>query len=331
MKHESSHRFFLVFRDTSGATVHEEEVTDFLALSHDLAFSAVRSGALPNDGNWGGARIEPVWEDGKLSRIAASLAGRQKTYDVSVIGDQARSLFLARGLLKPEEGEEEKEGLLTWKLEPRERDGQARERKLRMSVTQRPYPLVRRALSEFGIQRPPATEEPTSLLVSAALLAELRESAANCLERERADVLTGYLVQEPENISIVVLGRIPAEVDTTSSVAHISFSPKTFEAVRKEHERRGTDQVILGWAHNHPPPCKQECLMTVPACKTENVFFSVADRCVHRASFGAPYMVGLVFGKGAIRRADDPLVRAYGWRDGEVRERSYAVFVGGVK
>jgi hypothetical protein len=84
--------------------------------------------------------------------------------------------------------------------------------------------------------------------------------------------------------------------------------------------------TICGWHHNHPPPCGGECLMIVPACKTETVFFSTDDRLVHRTSFPAPYMVALVSGKESEKRADQPGVRAYGWQDSLVKERGFSVF-----
>jgi hypothetical protein len=100
----------------------------------------------------------------------------------------------------------------------------------------------------------------------------------------------------------------------------------TFLAAQRELESRGSNHVILGWHHNHPPPCGYQCLSAVPPCGTDNVVFSVDDRMVHRSAFGRPYMVGLVCGKGPGRRADDPLIRAYGWHRGRICEREWSVF-----
>ena len=159
------------------------------------------------------------------------------------------------------------------------------------------------------------------------MLAGLRAASAECLERERADFLTGYLVHESEGrVSVALLDRTPATAEKTSSAVHFEFSGKTFDAARREVERRANGQVILGWHHNHPPPCGRQCLMTIPACGTENVFFSVADRIVHRCGFVSPYMVALVTGKVRHRPADDPAVRAFGWSDGVIVERAFSVF-----
>ena len=66
--------------------------------------------------------------------------------------------------------------------------------------------------------------------------------------------------------------------------------------------------------------------MTIPACGTDNVAFSMNDRIVHRSAFGRPYMVALVSGKGSGRRADDPSLGAYGWQRGRICERTWSVF-----
>ena len=317
------HRFFLVFRDASATLVHEEEIKDLASLWQDVVFPAVCAGELPNDGRWGPVTVEPDFADGKLSGVTVGVAGVCRSYGLSIFADRAWETLLHRGLIKDADTEET---TLRWKLEVRVgTDGPAR-RRLAASVTPHPFPLLRRPLSDFGITER-ARHEPFSLFICSRLFSELREESANSLERERANFLTGHLAQEPEGpVAVVALDRIPADVDTTSSAVHFSFSPLTFQSARQELERRGTDQRIVGWAHNHPPQCGRECLMTIPACKTENVFCSIADRSVHRASFAAPYMVAFIAGKGAHRGPDDPLVRAYQWRAGLIRESTFSVF-----
>jgi hypothetical protein len=176
------------------------------------------------------------------------------------------------------------------------------------------------------MQRPMVMDASVTVAVSPTLLAELREASANSLDRERADFLVGYLIQEPNGKVVVVLrNRIPAETEAGSSLVHFSFAPRTFQAAQRMLEERWSDQAILGWHHNHPPPCGRKCLMTVPACGTENVLFSVDDRVVHRSAFSRPYMVALVSAKGATRRADDPVMRAYGWQRGFIREKDWTI------
>ena len=325
---DCAHSFVVSFRDATGSVVDEMEVTDLQPISEELALLAVLKGDLPNDGGWGKAAIEPQWENGELIGLTASLGGVRMSYGLGVVAEPALGRLIEKGLLN---GEHQDAKSLRWDV--RVRDGSpVPARKLRFSVRRQPFPLSSASPSDFGIETLPDGEDSVCVLASSRLLEELREASGNSLETERADVLTGYLLREPagSRVAALLLERIPAEADTSSSSVHIAFSPTTFEAVRKEHERRNDGQAILGWHHNHPPPCGRECLQTLPACSTENLFFSVADRAVHRASFGAPYMVGLVSGKGAQRRADDPVVRAYGWRHGVICERSFSSFENGV-
>jgi proteasome lid subunit RPN8/RPN11 len=180
---------------------------------------------------------------------------------------------------------------------------------------------------EGDAKREAGSDDSISMRVSSDLLAELCEASASSLDRERADFLVGRLVQEPDGrATVVLLTRIPAGADTGSSLVHFSFSPQTFQAAQRELERRGSEDMILGWHHNHPPPCGHQCLMTIPPCRTDNVAFSMNDRIVHRSAFGRPYMVALVSGKGPGKRADDPVLRAYGWQRGRISERTWSVF-----
>jgi len=320
----SDYGFFLVFHDASGALAYEEEIKDLPSLWQDVVFSAVCRGKLPNDGQWRDTTVEPIIADGRLSGVTVSVAGLRKSYGLSIFADRAWEVLLSRSVLQNEKGDEERR--LSWEIKIRARKQEPQRRRFTTSVIHTPFPLTHGSLSDFGI---PDCEQqkPFSVWISSSLFDELREESATCLDHERADFLTGHIVQVPNgNVAVVLLDRIAANVDTKSSAVHISFSPLTFQAVRQELERRSTNQVITGWSHNHPPPCGRECLMTIPACKTENVFMSVADRTVHRSGFAAPYMVAFITGKGAHRRADDSLIRAYRWRGGRIRETRFSIF-----
>jgi hypothetical protein len=336
-----------VLRDVSGTLVHEEEVIDFLPLYHDIAFAAVCGGRLPNDGRWGSTAVEPVWKEGRLAGITVCLAGLCKTYGLAMFAERAAEILLLTGFVKDDDREPDPH--LSWTIEVREPVQTSSGARLRSTIRRQPYPFKERApcpgdpamrtsgdsrpSSTCGVEGAPPSIQQTgqadlfSLTIAAGLLDELRAASADCLERERADFLTGDLIQGPDgHVSVALLDRIPADVETTSSAVHFGFSGKTFDAARRELERRATGQMILGWHHNHPPPCARQCLMTVPTCGTDNVFFSIADRVVHRRGFVSPYMVALVTGKVPQRRADDPGVRAFGWSDGVIRERAFSVF-----
>ena len=324
------HRFFLSFRDAHGATAFEAELTDFGALYHDLAFRAVCAGTRANDGDWGEARVEPVWNEAKLVGLRVRLDDVTQIYSRAVFADQATELLVAHyardSATREDEADEPK-----WagRIDVRHECKVEPEKPRRAFVRRLPYPLVERAQCPSAIRLPEPAGRRQSLAVASKLLADLAEASANSLEEERADFLTGYVVKDGAGAAaVIVLDRIPAEAATTKSIVHFGFSPQTFAAAQRVLDERGSGQSIVGWCHNHPPPCGRKCLMTVPACATANVFFSVADRTVHRRGFGNPYMVALVAGKGAHRRADDPVFRAFGWRNGMIRERSFTTFEG---
>jgi hypothetical protein len=316
-------RFFLVFRDESGL-VHEEEL-DFNALIHDVAFSAVCQGRLANDGRWDPVELEPELADGKVVGVTVQVAGLCRTYGRTIFNDRATEVRRTSLLELSGTGERP---TVSWEVQVRGAPETQPDRK-RVSVRVRlqAYPFVRRDLIELGPQHQEAAADTVSVCVSAVLLEELRRESASSLDRERADFLVGHLVLKQDgNVVVMLVDRIPADTETEASLVHFSFSPRTFQAAQRELEQRGTDHVILGHHHNHPPHCGSECLMTVPACSTDNVFFSVDDRIVHRSAFGKPYMVALVSGKGAQRRADNPVMKAYGWRRGLICEREYSIF-----
>jgi len=322
---ESHYSFLLSIIDEAGAVVHREEVQDFLPCFEDLLYSAVCTGKVPNDGKLPPASVVPVWRDGEGGEVAGvtvSLPPLSKRYGLVIFSDSVRQV--ERDLVK-DGGEGGKK--FTWRVEAKERE-EERKGKLRISLTRQPYPIVRRSLSDFGIEKGASGNNPFSLFISRSLIDELREETGRSLDTERADILSGYLVQEAEGgVGLVVMGRTPALAETASSRVHFAFSPLTFLAAQREIGMQPNGETIVGWAHNHPPPCGGNCLKFIPPCNASTVFFSAADRSVHRASFPAPYMIALVSGKGADKRADDPEVKIFGWEDGVIREKEFSVFL----
>jgi hypothetical protein len=315
-------RFFLVVSGESGV-LHDEEL-DFNSLIHDVVFSAVCNGRLANDGRWEPVTMEPEWAENKLAAVTVNVAGQSRRYGRAVFGDRVMEVLRTRQLLSDQRLDDQAQW--SWHVEVRTSDVESRTDKRRASIRHQAYPIMQRALIERNEHRDARPEAP-AVLVSADLLRELREESSSSLDRERGDFLTGHLVQEPGGqVAVVLRSRIPADTDTEGSLIHFSFSPRTFQAAQRQIEQRATEEVILGWHHNHPPPCGRTCLMTIPACRTDNVLFSVDDRVVHRSAFSRPYMVALVSGKGAERRADDPVVHAYGWHQGRICEKELLVF-----
>ena len=184
------HRFFLVFRNESGV-LHEEEL-DFNSLFHDVAFSAVCKGRLPNDGRWEPVEVEPEWADGGLEAVTVSVAGSSRTYGRAVFSDRAMEVLRTRGFLGELQTDDHTD--VSWDVEVRNTETTTRHDRKRASVRHQAYPIVQRALVELGAQRDLVADDSLSLWASAGLLAELREESANCLDRERADFLLGHLV-----------------------------------------------------------------------------------------------------------------------------------------
>lgn len=312
----SAFRYILVIADAGGTVVHREEVDDFMPCYEDLLFTAVCGGALPNDGRLPLASVEPLWcegERGRVSGVGVSLPSLGRAYGLSVFEDHVRAV--------------DRGSRLTWWLEAEECVQEEPSRKLRVAMSRRPYPITRSPLAALGIDERPVATSPVSILVRREVAEAFTAEAAESLDLERADILTGLLVQEPDGlVAVVVTGRVRALAATSASRAHFAFSPLTFVTARDDAARRADGTTIVGWHHNHPPACGRDCLLAVPPCGTSTLFFSAPHDCaVHRASFPAAYMVGLVSGKEADRRADLPGLRAYGWRDGAIVERELTV------
>jgi hypothetical protein len=322
---KSQYRFTMTISDEDGKVIQSAEAGDFLPCYEDLLFSAICSGSVANNGQLPAATIEPVWMEGETGRVAgvvASVLSLSKVYTLSVFSDRVWEILLTKNLTS--DGEESKKRF-SWQVDAHPREEEKR-RRFASSVTRQPYPIQSAALGDFGIAHSVAQQQPMSIYIAAALLEELKAESAAHLDMERADILCGHLIHEDQGAALVVTGRVAAKVETAASKAHFAFSPLTFMAAEQEIARRGDGAIICGWHHNHPPPCGRECLQTVPACKSQSIFFSSDDRLVHRASFPVPYMIALVSGKGSEVRADCPEVKAYGWHDAVIQEREVSIF-----
>jgi hypothetical protein len=127
--------------------------------------------------------------------------------------------------------------------------------------------------------------------------------------------------------AVVIADRAyPVDNGITATLARIDFSPESFHRAMQDLTRCGEGRAPVGWHHNHPPPCGRRCPDDQPACDSTSVFYSLDDRALHRAYFSAPYMFALVSGKGPGRRLDDPIQRAFGWRDGTIQEIAFSIY-----
>ena len=300
-------QFYINLGDKNGAPVCRKPSSGWTAVREDMHYAAVLRGLVPNDDTPPQIAIEPVLKDGRVAAVAAAFAGLSKTYPLDIFKHEVHELLLQPEFLK-KDGEETP----TWRWWVEAEDiAEPAARRLRVRVRRHPYPFADQARTDLA----------PGLNISHEVLEQLRHETAAHLHVERADILCGALTRD----ALVITSRFPL-AHTEATAAHVAFSPLTFQAARDEHLRRATGEAVLGWHHNHPPKCGRDCLAVVPACDNDSVFLSVDDYNVFLASFSSPYMVGLITGKGSGRRADDPIVRAYGWHDGVIREIPFTVF-----
>jgi hypothetical protein len=314
--------YVLDILDAAGQLIRSVELdeTAFIPCYEDLLFRGICAGTVPNTDRFPTATVEPCRpspESPYLTGITIHLPPVTQFYGLAVFAD------LAYSLERPpaehhEVAEAELAGTVLWRLRATPRHMPSA-RRPRVTVRRVPYPLHREPLEAWHVPHLTVSPRPFELYVSTTAITELREDAVRSLHVEQASILTGRVIQDPDGlVAVLVTRRTPATVEAKGTAASFSFSPLTFAAARAESVARDPSATILGWAHNHPA-C-QDCPRAEPYCQSETVFFSLADRLVHRTSFAAPYSVALVLGKGRHKSPADPIVRAYAWNHGTITE-----------
>jgi len=335
---QSKYDFVIEVTTAVGQMIHEGEILNTLTSCYDeLLFRGVCEGHFPNDGAQPVASLHPVWAESgppAITGFSISLPPfSPQTYDLSLVQDHLRHILSDQQTVERSNDQQfdltgEQSVKIQWTVQAYERKKSAvKPGRLSLKLVRQPLPFSTRSLQSFGISAIPAEQQPLAIMIRQPLLTQLHQEAANSLEQERANILTGHLVKDPalEKPVIIILSKITAETDTAASRNHFAFSPLTFQSIQHELSVRANGEIIVGWWHNHPPPCGQECRLIVPPCQSRTVFFSSADRAVHRSSFITPYMVALVSGKGAGRGPHDPETSAYGWQGGQIVEREFHV------
>lgn len=320
--------YLLDVLDATGRAIRSVELdeTDFMACYEDALFTGICAGSVPNNDRFPAATIEPCKptpDSPSLIGVTVHLPPITRFYSLSAFADLAYNLA-GHPTDHPEVAEAELAGTVRWRL--RTIPGQAPQApRPRATVRRQPYPLHRESLESWKVPHLTLSAPPFSLYVSKSVMAELREDARRSLHVEQAAILTGRVIQDPDgSVAVLVTGRTGATVEAKGTAASFQFAPLTFAAARAEILARDPGCTIVGWAHNHPV-C-QDCPLVEPYCQSETVFFSLADRLVHRTSFPAPYCVALVLGKGRHKSPGDPMVLAYVWNYGTVNEYPMHVF-----
>lgn len=314
--------------DESGRLVRSVELDEdaFMPCYEDTLFAGICAGQLPNTDRFPTATVEP-WRTSPHSPYLTGVTMRippvTRSYGLSAFADVA-SAQDRPPRESPDAPEIHVDQAVSWRLRGTPRTT-ARAGRSRAVVRRHPYPIRHEALDAMGVPHVTVAPPPFALHISQLVLSELREATVGSLHIERADILTGRLVQDPDgSIAVVVTGRTAATVEAAGTAATFRFSPVTFAAARTEILSRDPQATIVGWAHNHPV-C-QDCPVAEPYCQSDTVFFSRADRQVHRTSFAAPYTVALVLGKGRHKSPTEPIVRAYAWNHGTIHEHPMHVY-----
>lgn len=320
--------YVLDILDAAGQLIRSVELdeTAFMPCYEDLLFRGICAGTVPNTDHFPTATVEPCRPNSGspfLTGITLHLPPVAQFYGLNVFADLAYNLERPPAE-HPDVAEAELAGTVLWRLRAVPRQIPPA-RRPRARVRRVPYPVHRDSLEAWHVPHLTVSPQPFELYVTTAVIAELREDTVQSLHVEQAAILTGRVIQDPDgSVVVLVTGRTPATVEAKGTAASFEFSPLTFAAARSESLARDPGCTILGWTHNHPV-CR-ECPLAEPYCQSDTVFFSLADRLVHRTSFSAPYAVALVLGKGRHKSPADPIVRAYAWNHGTITEHPMHVY-----
>ena len=272
---------------------------------------------IPNDGRQPEVSIEPVFETGNGGRIAGfrvALAGLTKQFPVAVLAPKYWEAVVGAGLVEEATSQDSR---LRWAVRASVRTSASR--RLRVGISRTPLAYV---------AAPPLPEGTGADVYIARPVAEdLLRDTARSQEAERADFLVGQvMVQESGRTFVSVVDRIPARADGAASPVHFVFSPNAFQEAQQELVKRSQHYRIVGWHHNHPPFCRAARDRQDAGCDLGSVFWSSDDSVVQWVSFPARFMVALVSGKAPGRRADEPVMQAYGWRDAAIAAVNIQLF-----
>ena len=171
-----------------------------------------------------------------------------------------------------------------------------------------------------------AAEEDPPVIIPQRVISQMEKLTLDAGELETGGVLIGRLLRDAEagRIAVQITALIPAR-ETRATSANLTFTPETWSAVDAAISLRGSDEIVLGWAHSHPVfAWKDLCAKCPPeeraVCSLRKPFLSQEDLVLHRAVFYRAFMIALLASRDtAIETA------LFGWRGGLVRRRAYHV------
>ena len=235
-----------------------------------------------------------------------------RTYQKEVFAPQARALILSLRAENAIAAADEVE----WQIVPRRKTGPPP--RFGARVSRSPFPFRERTLTRGA---------PGALEVELVARArdDIRERVRAAGAVECAGLLVGFLERDAARRTALlrIIDSVPLEAGVDgASESHFGFAPASFGAARARVAARDDGAIPIGWYHSHPA-CAA-CPWN-PACPSDTVFFSRSDVDVHAGAFSSAFMVALVAGKVADRRATDPGMRLYGWSAGCVAPLDFTV------
>jgi hypothetical protein len=198
-----------------------------------------------------------------------------------------------------------------------------------VATRQRPFPLVDRPLSDFGLVLPEARkDQPYTVFIADDVVEEIIAHTLQAGGMEQAGVLIGHLCRDVQlgKVYALVTAHVPVKEGVVAGRDSFQFTPESFLAVKGLVELRQSDEIILGWQHNHHwcPTCPYN-----PSGRT--IFFSLADGNVHASAFSQLFQVAIVAGRDLDLDANRPALRMFGWKDAGIAAGDMVrVGIGGV-
>lgn len=218
-------------------------------------------------------------------------------------------------------------------------NGQTEQREARLSTARfaveevaHPLPLEERSLAFYHQHSQHFEEEaPTvqdildvPVFFHPQIMEEAMALAKNAGDLETGGILIGHLHRDTASTEIFleVTAQIPA-AHTQAQRTSLSFTSETWAAVQAALTLRKNKELWLGWWHAHPNFCKDCPEERQKTCTLSKPFFSQDDCNLHREVFSRAFNIALLL---TNRGAQGWATNAFGWRQGMIASRGYAIF-----
>ncbi len=297
-----------------------------------LQFQGVRSGVLPAflGGRPAGA-ARPVWDrdDGepymegfKLS-MAEGLDAQVPTAFFADLAEAASAELVEQGRL--EKGELFRYRLLAFPLNGEAPATDSEEIPQELDLLETPLATLIGDAERHG----PKAAGELPVLMPRVVLEEALARKQEAGGVETGGILLGRFHRDSKlkDLCLEVTAQIPAR-HAEAEAMKLTFTPKTWTAVRNAIDLRGGDELMVGWWHSHPARewCKECDPSRWKTCPLARSFFSGEDKKLHKMIFPRSYSVALVVGDH-VREDNtwESFNALYGWDRGMVLRRGYHV------